>query len=78
MLCRNVYHRKIGHVINSDIFFEPIVVLSGGGDFLLKVWSVLDGSCPVTMKGHIKRNSFALFIRNRCYGHVSIWQNIAN
>lgn len=79
VLCRNVHHGKIERVINSDIFFfQLIVVLSGGGDFLLKVWSVLDGSCPVTMKGHIKCKLLALFIHNRCYGHASSRRNIPN
>jgi len=42
--------------INNKHFewFPDIVILSGGGDFLLKIWSVLDGSCPITMKGHLK------------------------
>ncbi|KAG0270513.1 Cofactor of BRCA1 [Actinomortierella ambigua] len=46
-----------GHIqyVNTVRFFPSgQVILSGGGDFMLKVWSVLDGTCPVTMKGHIK------------------------
>lgn len=43
--------------LNAPRFSDPglIVVLSGGGDFMLKIWSALDGTCPVTMKGHVKR-----------------------
>lgn len=59
-------------------FFQLIVVLSGGGDFLLKIWSALDGSCPVTMKGHTKRkqNIYAIRIHNRSDSwifYLSIW-----
>lgn len=28
------------------------VLLSGATDFQLKIWSILDGSNPVTLKGH--------------------------
>jgi len=31
-----------------------IVVLSGSSDFQLRIWSVLDGSNPVTLKAHTK------------------------
>ncbi|KAG0237740.1 hypothetical protein BGW42_000146 [Actinomortierella wolfii] len=49
-----------GHIqyVNTARFFPSgQVILSGGGDFMLKVWSALDGTCPVTMKGHVKPSS---------------------
>jgi proteasomal ATPase-associated factor 1 len=30
------------------------VILSGASDFQLRIWSALDGSNPVTLKGHTK------------------------
>ncbi|XP_068122724.1 proteasomal ATPase-associated factor 1 isoform X2 [Hyperolius riggenbachi] len=44
-----------GHVydVNCCMFFPSgMVVLSGGMDAQVKVWSVEDASCPVTFKGH--------------------------
>ncbi|MGH0179331.1 UNVERIFIED_CONTAM: hypothetical protein FKN15_001715, partial [Acipenser sinensis] len=44
-----------GHVydVNCCRFFPSgMVVLSGGMDTLVKVWSAENGSCPVTFKGH--------------------------
>jgi len=29
-----------------------MVVVSGGADCCLKIWSVEDGQCPVTLLGH--------------------------
>jgi hypothetical protein len=31
---------------------RPTVLLSGATDFQVKIWSILDGSNPVTLKGH--------------------------
>ncbi|KAF9297284.1 hypothetical protein BGZ74_009940 [Mortierella antarctica] len=57
------------------------LILSGGGDFLLKIWSALDGSCPVTMKGHVKPISdTAIIDRGRNVvsssndGTVKLWE----
>ncbi|KAG0431946.1 hypothetical protein HPB47_021260, partial [Ixodes persulcatus] len=44
-----------GHVwdIYTCRFFPSgVVVLSGGADMQLKIWSAETGKCPVTMKGH--------------------------
>ncbi|EPB85922.1 hypothetical protein HMPREF1544_07254 [Mucor circinelloides 1006PhL] len=44
-----------GHLSDvSTVQFFPsnLVVLTGGSDFLLKIWSVLNGSNPVTLQGH--------------------------
>ena len=39
--------------MNTCRFFPSgKVVLSGGADLRLKIWSAEDGSCPVTLKGH--------------------------
>ena len=39
--------------MNTCCFFPSgKVVLSGGADLRLKIWSTEDGSCPVTLKGH--------------------------
>ncbi|KAF9417670.1 hypothetical protein BGZ94_009905 [Podila epigama] len=76
--------RMTGHLqyVNSCQFFPSgQVILSGGGDFLLKVWSALDGSCPVTMKGHVKPISdTAIIDRGRNIlssandGTVKLWE----
>ena len=45
----------MGHIsdVNTCRFFPSgKVVLSGGADLRLKIWSAEDGSCPVTLKGH--------------------------
>ncbi|KAI8394131.1 WD40-repeat-containing domain protein [Radiomyces spectabilis] len=34
-----------------------LVLLSGGADFQLKIWSLIDGSNPVTLKGHTSASS---------------------
>ena len=44
-----------GHVMDilcCQFFPSGVVVLSGGSDMQLKVWSAEDGSCPVTLTGH--------------------------
>ena len=48
-------HDLQGHIsdVNTCRFFPSgKVVLSGGADLRLKIWSAEDGSCPVTLKGH--------------------------
>ena len=48
-------HNLQGHIsdVNTCRFFPSgKVVLSGGADLRLKIWSAEDGSCPVTLKGH--------------------------
>ena len=48
-------HDLQGHIsdVNTCKFFPSgKVVLSGGADLRLKIWSAEDGSCPVTLKGH--------------------------
>ena len=44
-----------GHVtdVTTCRFFPSgVVLLTGGSDMQLKIWSAEDGSCPVTLKGH--------------------------
>ncbi|KAG0191573.1 hypothetical protein DFQ28_011549 [Apophysomyces sp. BC1034] len=42
-----------GHVGDiTTVRFFPSILLSGAADFQVKIWSVLDGSNPVTLKGH--------------------------
>lgn len=45
-------HGHIGDVNVCKFFPSGLVVLSGADDIRLKVWSVEDGSCPVTLVGH--------------------------
>ena len=33
-------------------FPSGVVILSGGSDMMLKLWSAQDGSCPRTLIGH--------------------------
>ncbi|CEP17390.1 hypothetical protein [Parasitella parasitica] len=42
----------LSDVATVQFFPSNLVVLTGGSDFLLKIWSVLDGSNPVTLQGH--------------------------
>lgn len=43
-----------GHVFDVvlQVFPSGLVVLSGGMDAQLKIWSAEDASCVVTFKGH--------------------------
>lgn len=44
-----------GHIsdVNCCRFFPSgEVVASGGADMTIRIWSAIDGTCPVTMKGH--------------------------
>ena len=45
----------VGHL--SDVtclkfFPSNLVLLTGGDDMCVKIWSIEDGSCPVTLTGH--------------------------
>lgn len=54
-------HDLQGHIsdVNTCKFFPSgKVVLSGGADLRLKIWSAEDGSCPVTLKGHTGGEAF--------------------
>ncbi|KAI9144056.1 WD40-repeat-containing domain protein [Paraphysoderma sedebokerense] len=44
----------IGDVVTARFFPSGEVVLTGSNDFQLKIWSALDGSNPVTIKGRHK------------------------
>lgn len=57
----------MGDVYMCRFFPSGIVVLSGGADLRLKIWSVEDGSCPRTLTGHTRglpssRCSFCLLV----------------
>ena len=41
----------VGDVTVCDFFPSGEVVLSAAADLRLKIWSVKDGSCPVTLAG---------------------------
>ena len=42
----------VGDVYTCRFFPSGVVVLSGGADCSLKIWSAQDGSCPRTFIGH--------------------------
>jgi proteasomal ATPase-associated factor 1 len=42
----------LSDVTTVQFFPSNLVLLSGGADFQLKIWSAIDGSNPVTLKGH--------------------------
>lgn len=39
-------------VTTVQFFPSDQVILSGGADFQIKIWSAIDGSNPVTLVGH--------------------------
>ncbi|KAI9033888.1 WD40-repeat-containing domain protein [Phycomyces nitens] len=49
--------RDIGLWLISILIFVLLVLLSGASDFQVKIWSVLDGSNPVTLRGHTSASS---------------------
>lgn len=57
LACSSLFFQRLleGHVydVNCCRFFPSgLVVLSGGMDAQLKVWSAEDASCAATFKGH--------------------------
>ncbi|KAI8378163.1 WD40-repeat-containing domain protein [Choanephora cucurbitarum] len=55
MVNGQIQTKLTGHladVTTVQFFPSNLVVLTGGTDFLVKIWSVLNGSNPVTLKGH--------------------------
>lgn len=42
----------LSDVTTVQFFPSNLVVLTGGADFQVKIWSVLNGSNPVTLQGH--------------------------
>lgn len=42
----------IGDVYTCRFFPSGLVMLSGGADFQLRIWSAETGECPVVLKGH--------------------------
>lgn len=58
--------------VNTCRFFPSgIVVLSGGMDAQLKIWSVEDGNCSVTLNGHKGGKQLILWIlcTNKMYAN---------
>ncbi|KAI8980456.1 WD40-repeat-containing domain protein [Pilobolus umbonatus] len=49
---QKIFSGHLSDVTTVQFFPSNLVLLSGGADFLLKIWSVLNGSNPVTLKGH--------------------------
>ncbi|KAI9469768.1 MAG: WD40-repeat-containing domain protein [Benjaminiella poitrasii] len=47
----------VSDVTTVQFFPSNLVILTGGADFQLKIWSVLNGSNPVTLKGHTSASS---------------------
>ncbi|RKP06777.1 quinon protein alcohol dehydrogenase-like superfamily [Thamnocephalis sphaerospora] len=41
-----------GHVADVTLTLQRLVVLSGSADLQLRIWSAVDGSNPVVLKGH--------------------------
>ena len=53
--CCCVQRELEGHLTDVEtcrFFPSGVVVLSGGSDMMLKIWSAQDGSCPRTLIGH--------------------------
>ena len=51
----------MGDVYSCRLFPSGMVVLSGGADRQLKIWSILDGSCPRTLVGHSRGTGHTYF-----------------
>lgn len=51
---RRVLEGHVGDVHFCKFFPSGLVVLSGGADIRLKIWSAEDGSSPVTLIGHTR------------------------
>ena len=51
---QRVLEGHVGDVYTCRFFPSGIVILSGGADLQLKIWSALDGSCPRTLIGHTR------------------------
>ncbi|CEI98398.1 hypothetical protein RMCBS344292_12507 [Rhizopus microsporus] len=47
----------LSDVTAVQFFPSNLVLLTGGADFQLKIWSVIDGSNPVTLRGHTSASS---------------------
>lgn len=56
-------------VTSCQFFPSGVVILTGGSDMQLKIWSAEDGSCPVTMKGHRGGKERVTFRCSRFYVH---------
>lgn len=66
----------LSDVTTVQFFPSNLVVLTGGSDFLLKIWSVLNGSNPVTLQGHTSGMSLILkkmISINKIYGYSNYW-----
>lgn len=73
-----------GHALDvytAKFFPSGVVILSGGADTQIKVWSAQTGECAATMTGHqagmiyyMSRKSVTdkecLFYKNRCSSNV--------
>ena len=57
----------MGDVYSCRLFPSGMVVLSGGADRQLKIWSVLDGSCPRTLVGHSRGTGHTYFTTTTNY-----------
>lgn len=73
-----LFQRKLeGHAgdVNTCQFYPSgLVVLSGGLDTQLKIWSVEDGSCPRTLRGHEGGN----WQHADCYSSLSYYSEIGH
>ena len=55
-LCCNIVQRRLeghyGDVYTCRFFPSGVVILSGGADTQLKIWSAETGQCAATLVGH--------------------------
>ena len=51
---QRVLDGHVGCVDSCKFFPSGVVVLSGGEDMRVKIWSAEDGSCPRTFTGHTR------------------------
>lgn len=49
---KTILKGHLSDVTAVQFFPSNLVLLTGGADFQLKIWSVIDGSNPVTLRGH--------------------------
>lgn len=63
----------LSDVTTVQFFPSNLVVLTGGADFQIKIWSILDGSNPVTLQGHTsgKEKECVQFMRLAGLSYIS-------
>jgi len=51
-MIKRIFEGHYGDITKVRFFPSGQVLLTAATDLQIKIWSVLDGSCPVTLKGH--------------------------